>query len=66
MSNIVNPPVLRPRQGADYISVSLPSFWRLVKHDPDFPRPFKLSANSTAILRADLDAWLLKKQEGGE
>jgi len=59
----INPPVLRPKQAAQYIGLSLPTFWRLVKDDPQFPQPFRLGANSRAVMRADLDAWLESKRE---
>lgn len=58
MNTIVNPAVMRPRQAAEYIGLSYPTFWRLAKTDPDFPKPFKLSTNSSAVMREDLDAWL--------
>lgn len=61
MKNTTPSVVLRPRQAADYIGMSLPSFWRLAKTDPTFPRTFKLSTNSTAVMRADLDRWLTDK-----
>lgn len=60
----INPPVLRPTQAAAYIGLSLPSFWRIAREDSTFPKPFKLGANSTAVMRADLDAWLKAKKEG--
>ena len=59
----ITPAVLRPKQAAAYIQMSIPSFWRLAKNDPNFPRPFKLSENSTAIFRKDLDDWLAAKKE---
>jgi|LSQX01.3.fsa_nt_gb predicted DNA-binding transcriptional regulator AlpA len=59
-------PVLRPKQGAAYIGMSLPSFWRIAKDDPTFPRLFKIGPNSTAVMRADLDAWLQAKQEAAQ
>ena len=62
-TNTITPAVLRPRQAAAYIGVSLPSFWRFAKVDPEFPRPFKIAANSSAVLRVDLDAWLMKRKE---
>ncbi|AZV92454.1 hypothetical protein CBF45_00880 [Bordetella sp. J329] len=62
MTNIT-PAVLRPKEAAAYIGVSVPSFWRFAKEDPSFPRTFKLAANSTAVMRADLDAWLESKLE---
>lgn len=64
MSTTTTSPVLRPKQAATYIGLSLPSFWRFVKEDQTFPRPFKIGANATAVMRADLDAWLETKKEG--
>lgn len=65
MSN-VTPAVLRPKQGAVYIGASIASFWRFAKTDPTFPTLFKIGANSTAVLRADLDAWLKSKREAAQ
>ncbi len=65
MINIV-PAVLRPTQAAAYIGASVPTFWRRIKEDPTFPRPFKVGPNSTAVMRADLDAWLKAKQEAAQ
>ena len=59
----ITPAVLRPKQAAAYIQMSIPSFWRLAKNDPNFPLTFKLSENSTAIFRKDLDDWLAAKKE---
>lgn len=59
----ITPAVLRPKQAATYIGMSVPSLWRYAKTDPTFPRMFKIGANSTAVMRADLDAWLKAKQE---
>jgi predicted DNA-binding transcriptional regulator AlpA len=49
---------MRPKQAAQYIGLSIATFWRIVKEDDSFPQPFKLAANSSAVMRADLDAWL--------
>lgn len=59
----INPAVLRPKQAAAYIGVSLPSIWRFAKEDPDFPQPFKIGPNASAIFREELDAWLKSKRE---
>lgn len=55
--------VLRPKQAAAYIGVSLPTFWRYAKEEPDFPQPFRLGANASAVMREELDAWLKAKRE---
>lgn len=59
----IAPAVLRPKQGAAYCGFSIATWWRKAKTDPDFPRQFKIGPNSTAVMRADLDAWLAKKRE---
>ncbi|MGX5658173.1 helix-turn-helix transcriptional regulator [Castellaniella ginsengisoli] len=59
----ITPAVLRPSQAATYIGMSVPSFWRYAKLDPNFPQPFKIGPNATAVMRADLDAWLKSKRE---
>lgn len=58
----ITPAVLRPKQAAAYIGVSLPTYWRFTKDDPDFPRPFKLGANASAVMRDELDTWLAAKR----
>jgi predicted DNA-binding transcriptional regulator AlpA len=53
--------VLRPAQASERMGVSLSTFWRLVRRDPAFPRPFKLGGPSsrTTVVDADaLSAWL--------
>jgi len=59
-------PVLRPKQAAAYIGMSVPSFWCFAKDDPTFPRLFKIGPQATAIMRADLDAWIAAKREAAQ
>lgn len=61
---MIEPAVLRPRECARYLSIGIASFWRLAKEDSSFPRPFKIGTQSTAVMRADVDAWLKQKREG--
>lgn len=58
------PAVLRPRECARYLGVSIASFWRFVKNDPTFPRTFKITAQATAVKKAEVDAWLHRRQRG--
>lgn len=62
----VTPAVLRPKQGATYIGASVPTFWRYAKHDPTFPRVFKIGPNASAVMREELDAWLKSKREAAQ
>lgn len=60
------PPVLRPKEAAKVCGFSLATFWNKTNpksrhHDPDFPKPFKLSERATAIKTADLLAWIEKR-----
>lgn len=48
--------VLRPKQSATYLAVSIATFWRLVKSGE--LRTIKLSARCTGVLKSDLDAYL--------
>lgn len=53
--------VIRPKQFAEKYGIGLSSFWRHVKTDPTFPRPFKLSSRTTAIDEDEADAWYAAK-----
>lgn len=59
----LRPAVLRPRDAAAYIGVSLPSFWRYARIDPTCPEPFQLGGNATGVMREDLDRWLQSKRD---
>lgn len=52
---------LRDKAVADKIGVSRPHLWTLVKTDPTFPRPVKLSANVTVWLESEINEWMLRK-----
>ena len=63
MSTVAEPQVraLRDKAVAAKIGVSRPHLWTLVKTDPAFPRPVKLSPNVTIWLESEVDAWLLSR-----
>jgi prophage regulatory protein len=50
--------IIRPTQLAKKIGVSMPTLWRRVRDDPDFPVPVKLSAAMTGFIEAECDAYL--------
>lgn len=52
---------LRPSAAAKKLDIGLSSLWHKIKHDPDFPRPFKLSARTTVLFNDELDAYLVKQ-----
>ena len=48
---------LRPTQAAELICKSYPSFYRIAKSDPTFPRPYKLSGRTSVYDIDELIAW---------
>lgn len=48
---------LRPQQAAEFLGISIPTFWRWIKERPDFPRPIRLSARCTVVDQGELIAW---------
>jgi prophage regulatory protein len=52
---------LRDKDVAAKISGSRAHVWNLVKNDPTFPRPARLSSNFTIWLESEVDAWLLSR-----
>jgi len=53
---------VRPSEGAVKLGVSLPTFWRLTKSDPAFPKAAKLSARCTVFDDGELDQYVDAKR----
>jgi predicted DNA-binding transcriptional regulator AlpA len=53
---------VRPATAAAKLGISLPSFWRLVKNDPSFPRGVKLGKRCTVFDEDAIDVCLASKQ----
>ncbi|MGZ8153133.1 MAG: helix-turn-helix transcriptional regulator [Methylovulum sp.] len=51
-----NQAALRPKQSANYLAVSIATFWRLVKAGE--LKTIKLSTRCTGVLKSELDAYL--------
>lgn len=56
--------IMRPKQAAPYLGVSVTTLWRLEQTDPDFPRKVRFSARCVGFRQADIDAYLQKKIGG--
>lgn len=54
--------VLRRKQVAALLNVSLATLWRWSKAG-DFPRPVQLGPRSVGVLRSDLEAWIATRKE---
>lgn len=44
------------------LSVSRQTIWRLVKSDPQFPRPIRLTPGCTRWLLSEVEAWEASKR----
>ena len=60
--------IIRPKQAAALFGVSLSTLWNWnnPKHRlyrPDFPKPFKISANTTGWLQSEIDGYICKLAE---
>jgi len=53
--------VKRPAHAAAHIGVAPSTLWQILKKDPTFPRPFKLSSRCTLFYTDQLDSWLASK-----
>lgn len=53
--------ILRPKEAATYLSLSLATLWRLNKKG-DFPQKVRLSAKSVGWLESDIAEWLEKRK----
>ena len=52
---------LRPAGVAAKLGIGLSTVWFKAKHDPDFPKFFKLSPRTTVLFEDELNAYLVAK-----
>ena len=57
--------ILRPKDAAQYLGISVGTLYRWAQEQPGFPQPIKIGPRTTGWRQADLDAWLDRQQEGG-
>lgn len=57
-----NNDLLRLKQAAAYLQISLPTLWRYGETDPKFPKKIRMSSRCCAYRRSDLDAWLASRE----
>ena len=60
------PPSVRPKQAAELLGVSLPTFWRWASEKHDFPKGRRLSARCTVFDTGELIAWRDSKVKGSK
>jgi predicted DNA-binding transcriptional regulator AlpA len=49
--------MLRRKEAATMLGVSVPTFWRYSKN-PDFPVAFRLGPNAVGYAETEIEAWL--------
>lgn len=54
--------IIRPKQAASFLSLSLATLWRLQQQN-DFPKKIRLSAKAVGWLEDDIVAWVEKRKE---
>lgn len=53
--------ILRPKEVADYLAISMATLWRLNK-EKDFPKKIQLSARAVGWDSSAIDMWLEKRK----
>lgn len=56
--------ILRPKAAAKYLGVATSTLYRW-SNESCFPKPIKLGRQASGWRKADLDAWLERRAEGG-
>lgn len=67
----MNKAILRPREMAAYVGLSLTTIYERGKpssdeYDPSFPKRIKLGGKASGWLKSDADAWLESRKETGD
>ena len=50
--------LMSAKQGADYIGVTISTWWEWARTLPDFPKPLRISTRCTRWRRSEIDAFL--------
>lgn len=53
--------IIRPKQTAEKLGISLATLWRKARNDLDFIKPIKLSDSVTGFIEEEVDAYLERK-----
>jgi prophage regulatory protein len=56
--------IVRPKEAAEMLGVSLSTIWRYLRLDPDFPKQYKLSTRVTGFDEQELNDFCAKKRGG--
>lgn len=56
--------ILRPRQVADKLGVSIATIWRWTKYRSDFPKPFHIGPRATGFEESAIEAFIERSKNG--
>ena len=62
--NIQNDIILRPKQVAHFMGISVQTLWRLDKHDLEFPENIRFTARCVGYKKSDILAYVETRQQG--
>lgn len=57
--------ILRPKQVAYFMGVSLQTLWRLDKRDPEFPNKIRFTTRCVGYKRSEILSYVETRQCGG-
>jgi predicted DNA-binding transcriptional regulator AlpA len=55
------PAIMRLKEAAYYLQISLQTLWRLGENDKHFPKKIRINTRCVGYRKCDLDAWLSRK-----
>lgn len=56
--------ILRPKQVAHFMGISVQTLWRLDKHDLEFPKKIRFTARCVGYKKSDILAYVETRQQG--
>jgi predicted DNA-binding transcriptional regulator AlpA len=64
-TTVSTPAIMRLKEAAYYLQISLPTLWRMGEQDPNFPKKIRMNSRCVGYLKTDIDVWLANKSGGG-
>lgn len=60
-TTVSRPAIMRLKEVAYYLQISLPTLWRMGEQDKSFPKKIRINTRCVGYRKTDIDAWLEKK-----
>jgi predicted DNA-binding transcriptional regulator AlpA len=64
-TTVSTPAIMRLKEVAYYLQISLVTLWRMGEQDPNFPKKIRMNSRCVGYLKTDIDVWLANKSGGG-